>query len=40
MSGRLMQILTDAGDPRVLDKVCRFDRPPFSDPEPGKKKKK
>ena len=28
-SGELMRILTDAGDPRVVEKECRFDRPPF-----------
>ncbi len=40
MAARLMKVLTDAGDPRVTEKDCRFDRPPFSDPEMIKKKKK
>ena len=33
---RLMRILTEAGDPRVVDRECRFDRPPFSDLERGR----
>ena len=33
---RLMKILTEAGDPRVVDRECRFDRPPFSDLEKGR----
>jgi uncharacterized sulfatase len=28
-SGELMRILTEAGDPRVVEKECRFDLPPF-----------
>jgi arylsulfatase A-like enzyme len=40
MATRLMTILKDANDPRVTDKECRFDRSPFSDPEPKKKAKK
>lgn len=28
-SGELMRVLTEAGDPRVVEKECRFDRPPF-----------
>ena len=31
--GRLMGILTRAGDPRITEKDCRFDRPPFADLE-------
>lgn len=40
MAGRLMKVLSDAGDPRVTEKDCRFDRPPFSDPEGKKEPKK
>jgi arylsulfatase A-like enzyme len=39
MAGRLTKVLTDVGDPRVADKECRFERPPFTDPEPKGKKK-
>lgn len=39
MAQRLMKILTDAGDPRVVEKDCRYDRPPFTDVTPPKKKK-
>ena len=28
-SGELMRILAEAGDPRVVEKECRFDLPPF-----------
>lgn len=28
-SAELLRILTEAGDPRVVEKECRFDRPPF-----------
>ncbi|QEL13945.1 sulfatase family protein [Limnoglobus roseus] len=31
MAGRLMKVLKDAGDPRVVDAECRFDKPPFTD---------
>ncbi|HSQ57355.1 MAG TPA: sulfatase, partial [Gemmata sp.] len=31
MAGRLMEVLKDAGDPRVTEKECRFDRPPFAE---------
>jgi arylsulfatase A-like enzyme len=31
LSGRLMKLLTDAGDPRVTGDGKTFDRPPFSD---------
>ncbi|HEX8912442.1 MAG TPA: sulfatase [Humisphaera sp.] len=37
MSGRLTKVLTDGGDPRVTEKECRFDRPPFTDPEKVRK---
>ena len=33
-----MKVLTDAGDPRVTGDGGTFDRAPFSDPEPVKKK--
>ncbi|MCI0462800.1 MAG: sulfatase-like hydrolase/transferase, partial [Gemmataceae bacterium] len=36
LAGRLLQILKEAGDPRVVDANCRFERPPFTDPEPKK----
>ncbi len=31
MADRLLRILTDAGDPRVVESDCRFERPPFTD---------
>jgi arylsulfatase A-like enzyme len=31
MAARLMKVLTDAGDPRVVEKDCRFEKPPFTD---------
>ena len=37
MEKHLMQILTEAGDPRVTEKDCRFEKAPFTDPPPGKK---
>jgi arylsulfatase A-like enzyme len=38
---QLTKILTDAGDPRLTETDCRFERPPFTAPrEPAKKKKK
>lgn len=37
LAGRLSTILTDAGDPRLVEKDCRFERPPFTDAPPGKK---
>jgi N-sulfoglucosamine sulfohydrolase len=40
MATRLMTVLKEANDPRVTEKDCRFDRSPFSDPEPKKKAKK
>lgn len=33
---RLTRILTEAGDPRVVDRECRFDLPPFSNLAPGR----
>jgi arylsulfatase A-like enzyme len=38
MRARLTRILTDAGDPRVTEKDCRFEKPPFTDPGPLPKK--
>jgi len=37
LAERLTQTLKAAGDPRVVDEQCRFERSPFTDPE-GKKK--
>jgi arylsulfatase A-like enzyme len=37
MGQRLIKILTDAGDPRVVEKDCRFERPPFAGIEPKAK---
>lgn len=34
LSGRLLKILADAGDPRVSGDGSTFERPPFTDPEP------
>jgi uncharacterized sulfatase len=31
MSDRLLRTLTEAGDPRVVEPDCRFERPPFTD---------
>jgi uncharacterized sulfatase len=31
LAARLEQILTEAGDPRLVEKDCRFERPPFTD---------
>jgi arylsulfatase A-like enzyme len=40
MAARLTKILTDAGDPRLVEKVCRFEKPPFTGGrEPAPKKK-
>lgn len=41
MSDELVRILTAAGDPRLTEADCRFERPPFTDgrtPPPKKKK--
>jgi arylsulfatase A-like enzyme len=37
LAERLTKILKDAGDPRVVDEKCRFERSPFTDPETPKK---
>jgi len=37
---RLTKTLTDAGDPRLVEKDCRFEKPPFTDPNAPVKKKK
>jgi uncharacterized sulfatase len=34
MAARLMKILAEADDPRVVEQDCRFDKPPFAAPEP------
>jgi len=39
LAARLLQILTDAGDPRVIDGGQTFDLPPFTDAVEAKKKK-
>lgn len=31
LAERLTKVLTDAGDPRVVEKDCRFEKPPFTD---------
>jgi arylsulfatase A-like enzyme len=35
LAEQLMKILTDAGDPRVVEKDCRFEKAPFIDPPSG-----
>lgn len=37
LSERLTKILTEAGDPRLVEPSCRFEKPPFTDAPPGKK---
>jgi len=37
LSERLTRLLTDAGDPRLAETNCRFERPPFTDAPPRKK---
>jgi len=37
LADQLTKILTDAGDPRLVEKDCRFEKPPFTDPSPAKK---
>lgn len=37
LADRLDAILTGAGDPRLVDKECRFEKPPFTDAPPRKK---
>ena len=43
LSARLMQVLTSTGDPRVAERDCVFDGPPFTDdaekPAPRRNKK-
>lgn len=39
LADRLAKVLTDAGDPRLIDKECRFEKPPFTDGREGKPKK-
>jgi N-sulfoglucosamine sulfohydrolase len=34
---RLTKILTEAGDPRLVEPSCRFEKPPFADAAPEKK---
>ena len=34
---QLDKILTDAGDPRLVEKEPRFEKPPFTNPQPKKK---
>ena len=40
LAAQLMKVLTDAKDPRVVDDPVPFERPPFTDPDPGPEKKK
>jgi N-sulfoglucosamine sulfohydrolase len=37
LADQLTGILTDAGDPRLVEKDCRFEKPPFTDAPPRKK---
>ena len=39
MARRLMKVLTETGDPRVTGDGLKFERPPFTDPEPGAARK-
>ncbi len=39
LSAKLMRILTDVGDPRVVEPECRFERPPFLDVPANKPKR-
>jgi uncharacterized sulfatase len=36
LAERLTRLLTDAGDPRVVEDMPKFDRPPFTDVPPAK----
>ena len=38
LADQLSKILTDAGDPRLVEKECRFEKSPFTDAVPRKKK--
>jgi uncharacterized sulfatase len=40
LSDRLLKLLRDAGDPRIIGDGRTFDSPPFSDPVPAASKKK
>ncbi len=40
LSAQLLEILTDAADPRVTGDKQTFERPPFTDPQPGPAKRK
>ncbi|HEY1187407.1 MAG TPA: sulfatase [Gemmata sp.] len=37
LADQLTKILTEAGDPRLIEKDCRFEKAPFTDPVPAKK---
>jgi uncharacterized sulfatase len=37
LAAQLDKGLTDAGDPRLVEKEPRFEKPPFTDPQPKKK---
>ncbi len=37
LAEQLTKILKDAGDPRLVEKDCRFEKPPFTDAQPLKK---
>jgi arylsulfatase A-like enzyme len=37
LADRLLATLKETGDPRVVEESCRFERSPFTDPEPKKK---
>ncbi len=39
LSARLLKTLKDVGDPRVVEKDCRFERPPFTEVPPNKPKR-
>jgi arylsulfatase A-like enzyme len=38
LAEQLTKILTESGDPRLIDKECRFEKPPFTDGREGKPK--
>jgi uncharacterized sulfatase len=40
LAQELERRLREAGDPRLVEADCRFERPPFTDPAPPPKKKK
>jgi uncharacterized sulfatase len=37
LAEQLTKILTDVGAPRVVEKDCRFEKPPYTDAPPRKK---